>query len=85
MRSTLQPSGAVEFGKDEDAEVGIYLGTECLEDYISVGAPGGEGKSGATGLSASVEELADSNRIHDPEVYRRQVRGGETVQRFHRH
>jgi hypothetical protein len=29
--------GAVEFGKDEEPEVGIYMGTECLEDYISVG------------------------------------------------
>ena len=23
--------GAVEFGKDEEPEVGIYMGTECLE------------------------------------------------------
>src|ERR1035438_6737906 len=28
--------GAVEFGKDEESEVGIYMGTECLVEYISV-------------------------------------------------
>src|SRR5262249_34826982 len=29
--------GAVEFGKDEDLEVGRYRGTECLDDYIQFG------------------------------------------------
>ena len=50
--------GAVEFGKDEEDEVGIYMGTECLEDYISVGRTAEKAKSGAAGLSASNEELA---------------------------
>ena len=51
--------GAVEFGKDEDPDVGIYTGTECLEDYITVGRQAEKAKSGAAGLSASDEELAD--------------------------
>ena len=50
--------GAVEFGKDEEPEVGIYMGTECLEDYISVGRQAEKAKSGAAGLSTSDEELA---------------------------
>ncbi len=50
--------GAVEFGKDEENEVGIYMGTECLEDYISVGRMAEKAKSGAAGLSTSNEELA---------------------------
>ena len=50
--------GAVEFGKDEDAEVGIYLGTECLEDYIAVGRQAEKEKSGSSGLSRSAEDLA---------------------------
>jgi len=50
--------GAVEFGKDEEPEVGIYMGTECLEDYIAVGRAAEKAKSGAAGLSASDEELA---------------------------
>ncbi len=51
--------GAVEFGKDEDPEVGIYLGTECLEDYILVGRQAEKQKSGSSGLSTSDEELGE--------------------------
>ena len=50
--------GAVEFGKDEEPEIGIYMGTECLEDYITVGRQAEKAKSGAAGLSTSDEELA---------------------------
>ena len=49
--------GAVEFGKDEDSEVGRYRGTECLEDYIQVGRLEEKAKSGSRGLSSSNEEL----------------------------
>ncbi len=54
--------GAVEFGKDEDPDVGIYMGTECLEDYILVGREAEKEKSGAAGLSASQEELDEFKR-----------------------
>jgi predicted CoA-substrate-specific enzyme activase len=49
--------GAVEFGKDEDSEVGRYRGTECLEDYIQFGRAEEKAKSGSRGLSASQDEL----------------------------
>jgi predicted CoA-substrate-specific enzyme activase len=49
--------GAVEFGKDEDADVGRYRGTEYLEDYIRVGRLEEKAKSGSRGLSASDGEL----------------------------
>ena len=49
--------GAVEFGKDEDAETGRYRGTECLQDYIQVGRLEEKAKSGSRGLSASTAEL----------------------------
>lgn len=50
--------GAVEFGKDEDPQVGVYRGTECLEDYILYGRQEEKAKSGSQGLSATAEELA---------------------------
>src|SRR5215468_2937265 len=50
--------GAIEFGRDEDPDVGIYMGTECLEDYISVGREAEKEKSDAAGLSATDDELA---------------------------
>jgi predicted CoA-substrate-specific enzyme activase len=54
--------GAVEFGKEEDADVGIYCGTECLEDYIQVGRDKEKAASGAAGLSNSEKELAEFKR-----------------------
>jgi predicted CoA-substrate-specific enzyme activase len=54
--------GAVEFGKEEEAEIGVYSGTECLEDYISVGRDQEKAASGADGLSNSEEELAEFKR-----------------------
>jgi predicted CoA-substrate-specific enzyme activase len=54
--------GAIEFGKDEDIEVGVYTGTECLEDYILVGREREKAESGSEGLSTSEEELQDFKR-----------------------
>jgi len=56
--------GAIEFGKDEDPDVGIYMGTECLEDYITVGREAEKEKSGAAGLSTSDEELAEFKKAY---------------------
>lgn len=48
--------GAVEFGQEEEDEVGIYTGYSALEDYINVGRL--EEKKGAGhGLSKSSQEL----------------------------
>ena len=49
--------GAVEFGQDEEAEVGRYRGTDYLIDYINVGRQEEKAKSSSAGLSASPEEL----------------------------
>jgi predicted CoA-substrate-specific enzyme activase len=49
--------GAVEFGKDEEEEVGRYRGPEALEEYITVGRAQEKAQSGSRGLSASPEEL----------------------------
>ncbi|MGO9862738.1 MAG: BadF/BadG/BcrA/BcrD ATPase family protein [Terriglobales bacterium] len=51
--------GAVEFGKAEDASVGRYLGTECLEAYIQEGRQQEKSVSGHHGLGASKEELEE--------------------------
>jgi activator of 2-hydroxyglutaryl-CoA dehydratase/predicted nucleotide-binding protein (sugar kinase/HSP70/actin superfamily) len=75
--------GAVEFGKDEESEVGIYMGTECLEDYISVGRQAEKAKSGAAGLSTSEEELAGFKKKYTiPKFIGAKFGVGETVRGF---
>ncbi len=75
--------GAVEFGKDEESEVGIYMGTECLEDYISVGRQAEKAKSGAAGLSTSEEELAGFKQKYTiPKFIGAKFGVGETVRGF---
>jgi predicted CoA-substrate-specific enzyme activase len=49
--------GAVEFGKDEEPEIGRYSGTQRLKEYIEVGRLEEKAKSGSQGLSASSDEL----------------------------
>src|SRR5665811_2578806 len=72
--------GAVEFGKDEESEVGIYMGTECLEDYITVGRQAEKAKSGAAGLSTSEEELAGFKQKYTiPKFVGAKFGVGETV------
>jgi predicted CoA-substrate-specific enzyme activase len=51
--------GAIEFGKDEEEEIGRYSGTERLVEYIEVGRLEEKAKSGSRGLSASAAELED--------------------------
>ena len=75
--------GAVEFGKDEDPDVGIYMGTECLEDYISVGRQAEKAKSGSAGLSTSDEELARFKQQYTiPKFVGAEFTRGETVRGF---
>jgi predicted CoA-substrate-specific enzyme activase len=75
--------GAVEFGKDEESEVGMYMGTECLEDYISVGRQAEKAKSGAAGLSTSEEELAGFKQKYTiPKFVGAKFGAGETVRGF---
>ena len=42
--------GAIEFGKDEEAEVGRYIGTAKLVHYMDFGRAEEKAKSGGTGL-----------------------------------
>src|SRR5262249_16278395 len=49
--------GAVEFGKDEDDEVGRYGGVDRLIHYIEIGRQEEKAESGGKGLVASPEEL----------------------------
>jgi predicted CoA-substrate-specific enzyme activase len=51
--------GSVEFGKDEEAEVGRYRGTEKLVYYIDYGRAEEKAVSGGKGLVAEDEELVD--------------------------
>ena len=75
--------GAVEFGKDEEDEVGIYMGTECLEDYISVGRTAEKAKSGAAGLSTSDEDLVSfKEKYKVPKFNAAKFGHGETVRGF---
>jgi predicted CoA-substrate-specific enzyme activase len=75
--------GAVEFGKDEDPDVGIYMGTECLEDYISVGRQAEKEKSGAAGLSSSEEELADFKQQYTIPKFKGAIfEAGQTISGF---
>ena len=58
--------GAVEFGKDEDDDVGRYCGTAKLIHYMEVGRQEEKAKAGGKGLVASTGEL-DSFKV----AYRR--------------
>jgi len=76
--------GAVEFGKDEDPEVGRYKGWEKLEWYINVGRDEEKKKKGGNGgLARNAAELAAFK-----EKYRHQpfvpapVTPGEVVEGF---
>lgn len=48
--------GAVEYGKEEPEEVGVYQGTSALVDYLREGRKAGR-QGNNVGLSESVEEL----------------------------
>ena len=58
--------GCVEFGRDEDEEVGRYAGTEKLDYYIHIGRQAEKAASGAKDLVAEPSEL---DRFKD--VYRK--------------
>jgi predicted CoA-substrate-specific enzyme activase len=75
--------GAIEFGKDEDADVGRYRGAAALERYINVGRLEEKAAAGARGLSASTGELEQFKRQYQPKPFTAATfRPGETVQAF---
>lgn len=61
--------GAVFFGRDEDAGVGRYAGTDGLRHYISVGRLQEKAASGSRGLAASEAELAAFREKYRPKPF----------------
>jgi predicted CoA-substrate-specific enzyme activase len=61
--------GAIEFGKDEDPEVGRYLGARALERYINIGRLEEKATAGGRGLSATSEELDAFRRQYTPKKF----------------
>ncbi len=75
--------GAIEFGKDEDPEIGRYLGTEKLSWYIDYGRAEEKAASGTKGLVTNHAELDEFK-----DMYRRRkfvpasFRSGQVVSGF---
>ena len=75
--------GAIEFGKDEDDEVGRYAGARALEHYINVGRLEEKAAAGGSGLSASTDELESFKRQYAPKRFTPAgFRRGERVRAF---
>jgi predicted CoA-substrate-specific enzyme activase len=74
--------GAVEFGKEEEADVGVYRGTRHLECYIQEGRKANRDGS-PVGLSTSPEELASFRERYRPEPFENaKFRGGDVVEAY---
>jgi activator of 2-hydroxyglutaryl-CoA dehydratase/predicted nucleotide-binding protein (sugar kinase/HSP70/actin superfamily) len=58
--------GAVEFGLQEDPDVGVYKGTADLEYFLTFGRQEEKKKRGAQGLSKSAEELRAFRERYKP-------------------
>jgi predicted CoA-substrate-specific enzyme activase len=75
--------GSVEFGKDEDPEVGRYLGIEKLAWYIDYGRAEEKATSGGKGLVASTSELDQfRSAYHRKKFVPAEFRPGELVSGF---
>ena len=75
--------GAVEFGKDEDNEVGRYAGASRLVHYINVGRLEEKAAAGSSGLSRSSEDLAAFKEQYKPKRFvPATFRAGEVVRGF---
>jgi len=75
--------GCVRFALDEDADVGIYKGSEKLEWYINVGRVEEKKKRGGSGLYKTEDELdAFKERYKAKKFVPRTFRPGEHVRAF---
>ncbi len=75
--------GSIEFGKDEDESVGIYLGTDNLEWYMNVGRLEEKQKKGGSGLSKNEQDLLDFKARYQPKKFvPAQFTPGQVVQGF---
>jgi predicted CoA-substrate-specific enzyme activase len=61
--------GSVEFGKDENEDIGVYRGMESLEWYLNVGRLEEKQKKGGSGLSKSEEELLAFKERYKPKKF----------------
>jgi activator of 2-hydroxyglutaryl-CoA dehydratase/predicted nucleotide-binding protein (sugar kinase/HSP70/actin superfamily) len=61
--------GAVEFGKSEEAEIGVYQGSAGLEHYITIGRLEEKAAAGGQGLSKTAEELAAFREQYKPKKF----------------
>ena len=55
--------GSVLYGKSEDPDVGVYTGTEALEEFIEVGRTKMREASGDVGLARTAEELEEFKKL----------------------
>ncbi|MCZ6574760.1 MAG: acyl-CoA dehydratase activase-related protein [Planctomycetota bacterium] len=76
--------GAVEFGKEEDPQVGQYKGTEPLRSYLQQGASSGQKRnSSGCGLATDDANLEAFRDKYCPEPFKpARFERGETVQAF---
>src|SRR5919109_413336 len=75
--------GAVQFGRDEEATVGRYVGTARLEHYITAGRAEEKAASGGRGLSTSEEELRAFRAQYKPKPFAPATfRAGDVVRGF---
>ncbi|MBZ5700132.1 MAG: acyl-CoA dehydratase activase-related protein [Acidobacteriia bacterium] len=75
--------GAVEFGRDESEEVGRYLGTGRLRDYLREGRQQEKSRSGMRGLVASADALRQfQEKYTQPPFIPEKFHPGETVRAF---
>jgi activator of 2-hydroxyglutaryl-CoA dehydratase/predicted nucleotide-binding protein (sugar kinase/HSP70/actin superfamily) len=75
--------GAVEFGLQEEPDVGVYKGTADLEYYLNFGRQEEKKKRGAQGLSKSPDELAAFKEKYKPKPFvPATFQPGEVVEAF---
>ena len=75
--------GAIEFGRDEEEEVGRYVGTEKLLYYIDYGRAEEKAKSGAQGLVKTKDELETFKTAYRrPKFIPAKFSRGQTVRGF---
>src|SRR5487761_1504747 len=75
--------GCVRFGMDEDAQAGVYQGSEKLDWYINVGRTEEKQKRGSGGLYKNEDELAAFKERYKPKKFiPKTFQPGEHVKAF---
>lgn len=75
--------GAVEFGRQEDAHIGVYAGTEDLLHYMEAGRQEEKAQAGGQGLAKTEDELESFRDEYRPKKFTpARFNAGETVSGF---